>query len=211
MSKNKIIIGSAVIIVVLAGAFLLWPRPSNKNEPVACTQEAKQCPDGSYVGRTGPDCAFAPCPESASSTIDTSAWLSRTDASSSISFRYPATLGTTYIRPVDWPPKVAVTQAPFSCTPAGSQIAPAGQTTQETINGRSYCVTQESQGAAGSIYTMYVYAAPFSSGTIIFTFSLQFPQCGNYPDPQMTACTAERQAFSLRDVMDAVVHSATRR
>lgn len=24
--------------------------------------EAMQCPDGSYVGRTGPNCAFAPCP-----------------------------------------------------------------------------------------------------------------------------------------------------
>ena len=30
--------------------------------PKACTQEAKQCPDGSYVGRTGPNCEFAACP-----------------------------------------------------------------------------------------------------------------------------------------------------
>lgn len=30
--------------------------------PLACTMEAKQCPDGSYVSRTGPDCEFAPCP-----------------------------------------------------------------------------------------------------------------------------------------------------
>ncbi len=28
----------------------------------ACTQEAKQCPDGSYVGRTGPNCEFTACP-----------------------------------------------------------------------------------------------------------------------------------------------------
>jgi len=28
----------------------------------ACTKEAKVCPDGSTVGRTGPSCAFAPCP-----------------------------------------------------------------------------------------------------------------------------------------------------
>jgi len=27
-----------------------------------CTQEARQCPDGSYVGRTGASCAFAACP-----------------------------------------------------------------------------------------------------------------------------------------------------
>jgi len=24
--------------------------------------EAKACPDGSYVGRSGPNCEFAPCP-----------------------------------------------------------------------------------------------------------------------------------------------------
>jgi len=34
-------------------------------EPVFCTQEAKQCPDGSFVGRTGPKCEFAACPTSA--------------------------------------------------------------------------------------------------------------------------------------------------
>jgi hypothetical protein len=28
----------------------------------ACTAEAKLCPDGSAVGRTGPNCEFAPCP-----------------------------------------------------------------------------------------------------------------------------------------------------
>ncbi len=30
--------------------------------PKACTEEAKICPDGSAVGRTGPNCEFAPCP-----------------------------------------------------------------------------------------------------------------------------------------------------
>lgn len=28
----------------------------------ACTQEAKICPDGSAVGRSGPNCEFAACP-----------------------------------------------------------------------------------------------------------------------------------------------------
>ena len=31
-------------------------------DSVACTMDAKMCPDGSFVGRTAPDCAFAPCP-----------------------------------------------------------------------------------------------------------------------------------------------------
>ncbi len=32
--------------------------------PVSCTEDAKQCPDGSYVGRIAPSCQFAPCPTS---------------------------------------------------------------------------------------------------------------------------------------------------
>ena len=32
-------------------------------EPVACTMDAKVCPDGSSVGRVAPDCEFAACPE----------------------------------------------------------------------------------------------------------------------------------------------------
>ncbi|MCX6740308.1 MAG: hypothetical protein NTZ49_03710 [Candidatus Parcubacteria bacterium] len=31
-------------------------------EPIACTQEAKICPDGSAVSRSGQNCEFAPCP-----------------------------------------------------------------------------------------------------------------------------------------------------
>ena len=30
-------------------------------EPTACSKEAKLCPDGTYVGRTGPNCEFV-CP-----------------------------------------------------------------------------------------------------------------------------------------------------
>jgi hypothetical protein len=36
-------------------------KPIEKNDAV-CTQEAKQCEDGSYVGRTEPNCEFAACP-----------------------------------------------------------------------------------------------------------------------------------------------------
>lgn len=41
--------------------------------PVACDGDAKLCPDGSSVGRSGPQCEFAACPavEAASTTITT--------------------------------------------------------------------------------------------------------------------------------------------
>ncbi|MDH5533554.1 MAG: hypothetical protein OEX81_03960 [Candidatus Pacebacteria bacterium] len=32
-------------------------------EQVRCTQDAKQCPDGSFVSRSGPNCEFASCPQ----------------------------------------------------------------------------------------------------------------------------------------------------
>ncbi|MDD1677799.1 MAG: hypothetical protein LUO93_01260 [Methanomicrobiales archaeon] len=33
-----------------------------QSPPVACTADAKICPDGTAVGRVPPDCEFAPCP-----------------------------------------------------------------------------------------------------------------------------------------------------
>ena len=43
--------------------YSIWQLNSLANGgQVACTQEAKLCPDGSYVGRTGPMCEFAACP-----------------------------------------------------------------------------------------------------------------------------------------------------
>jgi len=38
------------------------PFPSAEPSLVACTMDARACPDGSYVGRIAPDCEFAPCP-----------------------------------------------------------------------------------------------------------------------------------------------------
>lgn len=35
--------------------------PTNPDEGIACTMDAMQCPDGSWVGRSGPNCQFV-CP-----------------------------------------------------------------------------------------------------------------------------------------------------
>ncbi|MDD5145998.1 MAG: hypothetical protein PHF44_04120 [Candidatus Pacebacteria bacterium] len=58
-----------VILAVIVGggvlAYQYWwvPKEEAKNsqKPVACTEEAKVCPDGSAVSRTGPNCEFAEC------------------------------------------------------------------------------------------------------------------------------------------------------
>jgi hypothetical protein len=47
------------------------PLLQDNENAVACTQEAKQCPDGSYVGRIGPNCEFAACPSTnATNTVN---------------------------------------------------------------------------------------------------------------------------------------------
>lgn len=64
-----------IAIVALVAGFFVWFQQKNlavNDQPIinfpvpkqkACTEEAKQCPDGSYVSRTGPKCEFATCPE----------------------------------------------------------------------------------------------------------------------------------------------------
>lgn len=40
--------------------------PEGAPEFIACTADAKICPDGTAVGRTGPNCEFIPCPNDSS-------------------------------------------------------------------------------------------------------------------------------------------------
>ncbi len=58
-----------IIIALIAaiGAVAFWGDISKwysgvTDKGVFCTQDAKLCPDGSYVGRVSPNCQFATCP-----------------------------------------------------------------------------------------------------------------------------------------------------
>lgn len=51
-----------IIALVLAALILYIALNAQQNIEKPCTLEAKLCPDGSSVGRTGPNCEFAPCP-----------------------------------------------------------------------------------------------------------------------------------------------------
>jgi len=57
----------AVTGMIAAAVFggVLAARSLNPTKQVACTLEAKLCPDGSAVGRVGQNCEFAPCPSEA--------------------------------------------------------------------------------------------------------------------------------------------------
>ena len=61
--KRSLIFTSGIVLLIIIGVGGIFMFKL-KNEPtqIACTQEAKLCPDGSAVGRTGPNCEFAQCP-----------------------------------------------------------------------------------------------------------------------------------------------------
>lgn len=71
MLKNVLIVIGGIAGLFVVYAFLvpllqnpmgLSQLPSEMPESVYCTADAKECPDGSYVGRVGPSCEFAACP-----------------------------------------------------------------------------------------------------------------------------------------------------
>lgn len=184
--------------------YTIWILQPKAGEQVACIVETKVCSDGTSVGRSGPLCEFAACPApTAEISIKTF-----TDVARGISFKYPEQLPATYMRLVDWPPHVDVVDEPFACIAAGAEMARAGRTEQQTINGHTYCVTKESQGAAGSIYTNYAYEVPRSKGMVIFTFSMQAVQCANYDEPKKTECEQERATFNFDKDIDRMITSA---
>ena len=49
-------------LVIALFLIILFSGCIQQNKPIACTEEAKICPDGSAVGRVMPNCEFAPCP-----------------------------------------------------------------------------------------------------------------------------------------------------
>ncbi len=64
MTNSKNLIG-IILAVALVGAVVFATQkhdPASGGGQVACSMEAKICPDGSAVGRVGPTCEFAACP-----------------------------------------------------------------------------------------------------------------------------------------------------
>lgn len=67
MNKNQKGFASKIFIILVLAiigifSYALFVAKQSVG-PAVCTMEAKICPDGSSVGRVGPKCEFAACPE----------------------------------------------------------------------------------------------------------------------------------------------------
>lgn len=115
-SKIPILLGSIILLVIgLVLGYMLGSKPQTPifapplppptpTEAVACTQDAKECPDGSFVGRDPKNnCEFVACPASPTKTsqqTDTYSlpknWRKYTDKESGITIFYPTTYTPKY-------------------------------------------------------------------------------------------------------------------
>lgn len=55
-----------IALIVLSLIYIVLPKPAtptphNDDDAVFCTMDAFECADGTWVGRTGPNCEFV-CP-----------------------------------------------------------------------------------------------------------------------------------------------------
>jgi hypothetical protein len=121
-----------------------------------------------------------------------------------ISFRYPETLGTKYIYTQVWPPSVEAANVPFFCKETNIE---GNITSERIINGRTYCVTEISDGAAGHIYIQYTYAFSKNNNVISLSFTLVFVQCGNYDEPGKQECEEERRKFDIDGIVDRMAQT----
>ena len=74
-TKSALWIIGILVVLIAASAYFMRDSDTvenidNNGETVVCTMDAKMCPDGSYVGRVAPNCQFAACPASTSTSVN---------------------------------------------------------------------------------------------------------------------------------------------
>ena len=137
-----------IAAVIFGVGVLYYAKVLKKPAQVACTQEAKQCPDGSYVGRTGPNCEFAACPASSAAQSAATSSVDVSTAHSTDSTGSPqASSGQVSVETETW--KIyknakygfrfsyPADHAPFSIDPASGKIVPVATSSDSvSIGGR---------------------------------------------------------------------------
>lgn len=131
-------------------------------------------------------------------------WVSKA-ANTGVSYSYPSQLEKTYISSRDWLPTLMVLNETYVCNPVGDESTPGIWTDAREIEGRPYCVSTYSEGAAGTIYKNYSYYFPLKEQTGVISFFLGYPQCANYDSPNKEACEKEQAEFDLDALVEQIV------
>jgi hypothetical protein len=138
---------------------------------------------------------------------DNNLWVTIT-SNDGITYQYPKELLAKYISVAEWPPTVKIESGNFFCVETPQEVSSMLEiTSQRLVDNRIYCVNVKNEGAAGSVYSSYVYTTPRRGKLVSLSFVLRYSNCANYDEEQNQACTSEREAFDLDAIVDRIVQS----
>ncbi len=125
-----------------------------------------------------------------------------------ITFQYPKELLAKYVSVTEWPPSIKIETGTYSCKTTPQEVSSMSDITSERmVDDRTYCVNIKNEGAAGSVYSSYVYTIAKNGKLIKINFTLQYPNCNNYDEEPRKACTNEREAFDIDSTVDRIVQT----
>lgn len=125
-----------------------------------------------------------------------------------ITFQYPKKLLAKYVSVAKWPPVITIETETYSCNITPQEISSMSDiTSQRLVDSRTYCVNIKNEGAAGSVYSSYIYTTAKDGKLIKVSFTLQYPNCDNYDEEQRKACTSEREVFDVDSTVDRIVRT----
>ena len=135
--------------------------------------------------------------------VATATYLTATDTKQNISWMYPDKFyynntNTKYVLPVEWPPTLVVSTGVLRCS--------SGEVNKR-INQHSYCVGTTTEGAAGSIYTNYIFRRKIGTQNYSLSFVTRTSQCGNYDEDKKLECEQELVDFKEEEMTDMIFSS----
>jgi hypothetical protein len=190
------------LLVIGVGAYFVYQKSSvpgnggnNQEQPVACTQEAKICPDGSSVGRIGPNCEFTECPAD-----KTANWKVYSNTEYGFTFKYPEKLESKFFNlqePIITKSAKTDKNIKNGCYVGGEGPKSVVRKQAIKINNIDFCFSQSYDAGAGSGANYYYYT--FLKDNNYFTINFQIRQpnsCGPYYETEnQDACQKDFQNF----------------
>jgi len=197
MKKSTVLIALAVIMAIVAVGYFTFQKVSVTQAPIVCTLEAKICPDGSSVGREGPKCEFAACPES-SAELKT-----YTNSEFGFEMKYPANFFDENQQPKLLSGDCNYSVFPGKCPDikdivANDMISQGGDAaaiksnlsdknywdnpdgTKQTINNTNYCLYATGDAATGHAFNYYYFATVKNKKCAVVYLATSTTNCDFY-------------------------------
>lgn len=168
-------------------------QQNKEQNQVACTQEAKQCPDGSFVSRTGPNCEFAECKDETLNPVlnGIEGWKIYTGADNLFEFKYPEDFWGEQdlkIYQKDCNYENFSGNCPEAKNIISQELKNQGITDfaknisflKVNFSNNLFCLYSYKEGAAGTTYESSFYAIAKNKKCVIINFVTPYPNCQNY-------------------------------